>query len=315
MAGTRHVFETYIRATPENVWEALTEPSFTRQYFFGCAVASGWEPGGPYRYDAGDDAAIEGVVEEIDPPRKLVMTFRVLFDADAAAETPSRVTWELTPVGDVVRVTCVHGDLGMSPHTWRTTASGWSIVLAGLKSVVETGQGLGEVPDDGGSPFAPEPGADVDVTWHRDEARKANGGVYGLLDRTDRTVADDARMVHMAHAAAHHWGLAGTTAHLARAEYLCSRVYAYLGRAEPALHHAARCATLCDEAGLEDFDRFFAHEAMARALAAAGRLDEAAAEVTAARATPVADPEDLGICEGDLAAGPWYGLEIAAQPS
>ncbi len=312
MAITRHVFETYIRATPEKVFEALTEPAFTRQYFFGLAVNSGWEAGGAYHYD-NDGPAIEGTVEEIDAPRRLVMTFRILFDADASAEPPSRVTWEITSVGDVVRVTCIHGDLAFSPVTWKTTASGWSIVLAGLKSVVETGSGLGDVPDDGLSPFAADDGEDIDLSWHRRQGIACNNGVYGLLDLPGRTDDETARMVHMAHAAVYHWDIAGTDTHRARAEYLCSHVYGYLSRAEPALHHATRCTALCDRAGVEDFDRFFAHEATARALAAAGRLDEAAAEVTAARATPIADPEDRSICHGDLVAGPWFGLTVAAD--
>ena len=89
-----------------------------------------------------------------------------------------------------------------------------------------------------------------------------------------------------------------------------SHVYGYLGRAEPALHHAERTMLLCDRAGLQDFDRAFAHEAMARALACAGRLDEAATHVAAARAVPIADDEDRAICAGDLVAGPWYGLVV-----
>ena len=309
MVGTRHVFETYIRSTPDKVWEALTDPAFTRQFFFGLAVNAGWEPGGAYSYDNAQGPALEGTIEEIDPPRRLVMTFRVLFDADAATEPPSRVTWELTPVGDVVRVTCVHGDLAYSPRTWTVTADGWNVVVAGLKSLVETGAGLGDVPDDGRSPFAP--GAQpADTTWHRRAAVEANSGVYGLLDQADRTADDDARLVHMAHAAAHHWTIAGGVEHSARAEYLCSHVYAYLGRAEPALDHAKRCMGLCDEAGLQDFDRAFAHEAMARALACAGQLDQAADHVAAAWAVPIADPEDRSICEADLLAGPWYGLNV-----
>jgi len=311
MVGTRHVFETYIRSTPDKIWEALTDPAFTRQFFFGLAVNTGWEPGGAYSYDNEQGPAIEGTIEEIDPPCRLVMTFKILFDPDAADELPSRVTWELTPVGDVVRVTCVHGDLAFSPRTWTVTADGWNIVVAGLKSLVETGGGLGEVPDDGRSPFAPGD-RPADTTWHRRAAVEANNGVYELLDHTDRTADDDARLVHMAHAAAHHWAIVGGVEHRARAEYLCSHVYAYLGRAEPARDHAERCMRLCDEGALADFDRAFAHEAMARSLACAGELDEAAQHVAAARAVPIADAEDRAICEADLVAGPWYGLDVTA---
>lgn len=309
--ATRHVFETYIRATPEQVWAALTEPAFTRQFFFGLAVNAGWEPGGAYTYDGADGPAIEGTVESIEPPHRLAMTFRMLFDPVAAAEQPSRVTWELTAVGEATRVTCIHSDLALSPQTWRITASGWSVVLAGLKTLVETGSPLGDVPDDGGSPLAPDgTAAAVDTAWHRRNGVECNNAVYGLLDRDDRTADDDARMIHTAHASAYHWGVAGGPEHVARAEYLLGRVYAFLGRAEPARYHAQRCLDGCDAAGLQDFDRAFAHESMARALACAGDLEGAARHVAAARATPVADPEDKAICDADLVAGPWFGLTV-----
>ena len=310
---TRHVFETYIRSTPERVWEALTDPAFTRRYFFGLAIASGWEPGGRWSLDGPDgQPAIDGVVEECTPPTRLVLTFRALFDPEAATEPPSRVTWEVTPVGDVVRVSCVHGDLASSPATWRITAGGDSIILAGLKTLLETGEALGDVPDDGKSPFSPAATAhDVDVAWHRRNGVECNSGVYALLDRTDRSADDDARMVHTAHASAYHWGIAGGIEHATRAEYLLGRVYAYLGRAEAALHHATRCVELCDRGGLQDFDRAFAHEGMARALACAGRRDEAGVALAAARAMPIFDAEDRAICEADFAAGPWYGLRVS----
>ena len=305
---TRHVFETYIRTTPEAAWQALTDPAFTRRYLSGLAINSGWEPGGRYTLDGADgQPAIEGVVEECVPPARLVMTWRVLFDSSAAAEPPSRVTWEITAVGDIVRVTCVHGDLAQSPVTWSIAAVRGNIMLSGLKTLLETGEPLGaaEAPPTAASAH------DVDVAWHRRNGVECNAGVYALLDHSDRTTDDDARMVHMAHASAYHWGIAGGIKHAARAEYLLSRVYAFLGRAEPALHHATRCSELCERGGLTDFDRAFMHEAMARALACAGRLDEAATHVTAARAVPIADPEDRAICEADLAGGPWFGLTVA----
>jgi uncharacterized protein YndB with AHSA1/START domain len=311
----RHVVETYIKATPERIWAALTEPRYTEQYMFACRVNSGWEPGDTYQYEQpGSHAAFDGQLVEVDPPRRLVMTFHVPWDDVAAAEAPSRLTWEITPMGDVCRVTLIHGDLGLSPRTWELT-TGWPVVIAGLKTVLETGRALGVVERDGDAERGVAAGEPIDVSWHRALAAEANNGVYDLLDAREATPAArsadaDDRLVHRAHAAAYHWGIAGGIEQRAMAEYLCSRVYAYVGRSEPAVHHALRCGALTDEAGLGGWQLAYAHEAMARALACAGRRDEARAELAAALALPIDDDADAAILHGDLAAGPWYGLEV-----
>jgi hypothetical protein len=71
-------------------------------------------------------------------------------------------------------------------------------------------------------------------------------------------------MLHMAHASRYHWEQVGTPANLARGEWLCSRVYAVLGRPEPALHHARRVVQICERNGIGDWDLAFSHEAVAR---------------------------------------------------
>ena len=87
-------------------------------------------------------------------------------------------------------------------------------------------------------------------------------------------------------------------------------MHGVLGHGELALHHADRCAAVVAEAGLDDFDLAYAHEARARALACLGRRDEAATELAAAWAVPIADDEDAKILRGDLASEPWYGLPV-----
>ncbi|HET9560403.1 MAG TPA: SRPBCC domain-containing protein [Actinomycetota bacterium] len=145
---------------------------------------------------------------------------------------------------------------------------------------------------------------------HRWFARSLNGQVWGLLARPIRTPEDDARMVDAAHASQYHWREVGGPPET-RGEWLVSHVYAVLGRPEPALHHARRCLELADGApGVADFDHAYAAEAMARALACAGDLDQAAtwhSRATAAGAT-IADDEDRQIFTDDLATGPWFGL-------
>src|SRR4029077_11031098 len=95
---------------------------------------------------------------------------------------------------------------------------------------------------------------------------------WTLIEAPERTPAQDDEMLHMAHASRHHWGRVGTPANLVRGEWQCSRGYAILGRAEPALHHAQRCHALCrpHPHDMPDSDEPFAHEALARAYAIAG---------------------------------------------
>lgn len=146
---------------------------------------------------------------------------------------------------------------------------------------------------------------------HRVHAVATNYLVWDLLGAESRTPDDDQRMVHAAHASAHHWRLAGESLHQARAEWLISRVYAVLGRAEAARHHAARSLAICEDHGIGDFDLAYAYEAVARAEAAAGEV--AAATEWRRRAAEagnaIANPEDKEIFDGDFAAGPWFGAD------
>jgi hypothetical protein len=125
--------------------------------------------------------------------------------------------------------------------------------------------------------------------------------VWRQLDRTDRTADDDAAMMHMAHASVHHWAQVGTEINLARGEWQVSRVYAVLGRGEPALWHAQRCLDLCTQHGFADWDLAYAHEAMARAYAVHGDAEAAARHLAAAREVEIAEDDDRELVEKDLA--------------
>ncbi|MGH2500121.1 MAG: SRPBCC domain-containing protein [Candidatus Limnocylindria bacterium] len=104
------VFEVTVRATCQQVWEALTSPELTARYAFETAIDAPLEPGGPYAYRrVNGEAAGERTVLELEPPRRLRLTSRFLFDANARAEPPHRVTWEIEErprAGSLVRVTC-----------------------------------------------------------------------------------------------------------------------------------------------------------------------------------------------------------------
>lgn len=133
-------------------------------------------------------------------------------------------------------------------------------------------------------------------------------GVWRLLEKEDRSVDDDDTMLHMAHASRYHWGQVGAPVNRSRGEWQVSRVYATLGRAEPALYHARRCLACCesDPDALEDWDLPYAYEALARAHAVAGEAGEAARFAARARElrTQIEDAEDREQLEADLASLP-----------
>jgi hypothetical protein len=127
--------------------------------------------------------------------------------------------------------------------------------------------------------------------------------VWTLLETDARTPAQDVEMIHTAHASRHHWGRVGTPVNVARGEWQVSRVYATLGRGEPALVHANLCLETCVANGIGDFDLAYAHEALARAHRALGDEARAAAHAAdaAAAGRAIAEAEDRELFEGDLA--------------
>jgi uncharacterized protein YndB with AHSA1/START domain len=137
------VYAVFIRATPEQVWDAITKPEFTTKYFHGTRIESNFEPGAPYLSVAGSDTVVDGEILESDPPKMLKHTWRALWDPETAAEPHSRVTWEIEPQeGGVTKLTVTHDQLEAAPKTAVSVAGGWSYVLSGLKTVLETGEPL-----------------------------------------------------------------------------------------------------------------------------------------------------------------------------
>jgi hypothetical protein len=127
--------------------------------------------------------------------------------------------------------------------------------------------------------------------------------VWELLDKPDRSVSDDDLMISAAHASRYHWGIAGGPRQWATGEWQCSRVYAVLGRSEPALHHANRCLDMATVQNLGPFNIGAAHEAVARAYLAGGEGGKAAEHrnLAEAQAALVTDAEDKAILDADLA--------------
>jgi uncharacterized protein YndB with AHSA1/START domain len=303
MVVTRHQYRTYIKATPDQVWQGITDPALTHLYFHGTAFESTLEVGDPMRYAMEDGrTAVDGVIEVVEAPHRLVTKWRFVDDAVMAEEPPSRVEWTVSRAGvGLTRVDVTHGGLDRSPITWAFVKEGWVWILDGLKTLLETGEPL---PDetDRVAMVAVDPAGQ----WHRSQAIEANNSVWEIIDREDRTAADAEEMLRRAYAAAFHWQRAegASPANEARALWLLAKVHLLTGQPERSLHYAEQCMAHTQASGLTDFDLAYAHEARARALKAMGREVEAAAEWAAAKGVYVADPEDRAIVDADLADGP-----------
>jgi hypothetical protein len=129
---------------------------------------------------------------------------------------------------------------------------------------------------------------------HRQVAVDLFNHVWTLMEAPGRTAAQDDEMLHAAHASRYHWGLVSQPVNLARGEWQCSRVYAILGRGEPAIHHGRRCLEICMAEDIGDFDLAFAYEALARAHTLAGDSELAAKYLSQAAQAggDIADEDD-----------------------
>jgi uncharacterized protein YndB with AHSA1/START domain len=153
--ATTQVYEIYIRASPQAIWDAITSPEWTVKYAYKGAVDFELRPGGAYRAHSTaemksfglPDVVVDGVVEEADPPRKLVHTYRFLFSEANKAEGFTRVTWEIEKVSaGFSRLTVIH-ELKGAPIMANMVASkfseqgtgGWAWILSDMKSLLETG--------------------------------------------------------------------------------------------------------------------------------------------------------------------------------
>jgi uncharacterized protein YndB with AHSA1/START domain len=141
---TTQVYQLYINASQEQVWDAITNPAVVAKFFHGARIESTYEVGTKLRSVSPDGEQLWGdnTILECDPPHRLVHTWRSLYDPEMAAEPDSRVTWEVEAQSDgVTKLTLVHDRLEGSPKT-AASVRGWSYILSSLKTVVETGSPL-----------------------------------------------------------------------------------------------------------------------------------------------------------------------------
>ena len=144
LAKPTQVYQVFIKATPERIWEAITDPAFTTRYFHGSRVELQLVAGSPYKSYSpdGSELWIDGEVLEVEAPRRLVHTWRAHYEPAMAEEEPSRVTWEIADRGDgMCLLTVVHDRLEHAPRTAESVSGqGWMYVLSGLKTLLETGE-------------------------------------------------------------------------------------------------------------------------------------------------------------------------------
>lgn len=142
MTTPEFLYTTYIKTTPQQVWDAITTPEFTRQYWGGDVNISDWKPGSTWRHadpESGETAFVVGEVLESQPPTRLVLSW---VDADHAADKSrySRVTIEIEPIEDMVRLNVTHSNA--DPEMLQKVSNGWPRVLSSMKSFLETGKPL-----------------------------------------------------------------------------------------------------------------------------------------------------------------------------
>ena len=159
--ATTQVYRVWIKATPEQIWEAITSPEWVSRYGYGGNVSYELEPGGKFVVGASPeflaagapDVVVDGEVIEADPPRRLVQTWRMLMDETMKAEGFTRLTYEIESIdGGVTKLTIVH-ELENAPMLAAMVAGeaessgaggGWAWVLSDLKTVLESGAPMAE---------------------------------------------------------------------------------------------------------------------------------------------------------------------------
>jgi uncharacterized protein YndB with AHSA1/START domain len=153
MQKTEFIYATFIRTTPEKLWEALTSGDFSEQYWFGFRFEAELKAGGRLRIlppkgmeQYGDHA---GEVLVCEPARKLVYTWNTKDTPEVAKkrDSLSRVTYELTPMGRMVKLRLIHEnllpeDIEKDPNKFQGVNNGWPAIISSLKSLLETGEAI-----------------------------------------------------------------------------------------------------------------------------------------------------------------------------
>jgi len=140
-AVTSFVYVTFIRTTPEQLWSALTQPDFTKQYWFGMHHETDWKVGSSWQLILPDGRVADaGEIVEIDPPRRLVLRWRNEFKPELKSEGYSRCVVELEPLDGAVKLTITHSMDRADSKFIGAVSGGWPRILSNVKSLLETGE-------------------------------------------------------------------------------------------------------------------------------------------------------------------------------
>jgi uncharacterized protein YndB with AHSA1/START domain len=144
MSESRFVYVTFIRTTPNKLWDALIKPEFTRKYWANTHQESDWRKGSSWKLMIPDGRVGDaGEILEIDPPKRLVVSWRNEFVAEMKAEGFSTLTYDIVQHNaSTVKLTLTHEMPRAQSKLIGAVSEGWPELLAGLKSLLETGQAL-----------------------------------------------------------------------------------------------------------------------------------------------------------------------------
>jgi uncharacterized protein YndB with AHSA1/START domain len=145
----KQVYVVYIKTTPEKLWEAITSPKFTEQYFFYTRVHSDFRKGGDIIYQMTGPGGkvsipVKGEIIEADPPHRLVHTFQHAGPHTGGSDysAPSRVVYEIEKLDELVKLTLTHDEFGGDMDTFDSVGGGWPMIVNSLKTLLETGTPL-----------------------------------------------------------------------------------------------------------------------------------------------------------------------------
>lgn len=140
----RYEYEIYIGASPDKVWQGLTDGDFTQQYVYGTRMEGNFKKGSPYAFVGdGNFKVVEGEILEVLPQKRLAFTWSAHWDEGVSKDPVSRVTYELSPAGThVTKLVIVHDQFAGETATYKGSTAAWPLMLSSLKSLLESGKPL-----------------------------------------------------------------------------------------------------------------------------------------------------------------------------